>query len=132
MEVNMFGYPVRHRYVDMDNRPISRTPQTNPYNYDEFVQWKKNKEMRKSDVENKSVVYSDRLWQWDSGKYDKCCQEVFGDTGQYFSRRKPEDIERFLSLYFGDEIELLAILEGCNQGNGYPYWIFFYDKKEGK
>lgn len=47
MEVNIFGYPVRHRYVDMDNKPILRTPQTNPYNYDEFVQWKKNKEMKK-------------------------------------------------------------------------------------
>ena len=72
------------------------------------------------------AVYSDRLYEWDYNKYNRCCREVFGNEGQYFHNRRREDIEKFLSLYFERGITLTAIIQGCNQGNGYPYWVFFY------
>lgn len=110
-------------YLNLKGEPVERTPQNHPYNYDEYVQWMKNYDEGKA-----HVVYSDRLWEWDSKKYNKCCREVFGNQGQFFSNRKPEDIERFLSLYFGKEVKLTAILQGCNAGNGYPYWVFLYEE----
>ena len=123
-----FGFYVGRRYLDLEGRRIKRTPQTNPYNYDEFVIWKRelNTELYIKDSE---AVYSDRLMQWDFKKFNKCCMQVFGNSGQYFSSRKPEDIEKFLSIYLDTEIELNIIVEGCNQANGYPYWVFIYKRK---
>lgn len=43
-----------------------------------------------------------------------------------FSDRSPEDIQRFLSLYFEKPIQLGAVMQGCNHGNGQPLWIFFH------
>jgi len=76
---------------------------------------------------NCSAVYSDRLWDWDFKKYNRCCKEVWNNEGQYFSNRSPESIERFLRLYNDKpDLKLVKISEGCNVGNGYPYWIFWY------
>ena len=116
------GYLYEPKYVDINGKAITRTPQSHPYTYDEFVQWKETSfEKRKS-----SVLYSDRLYQWDYKKYNECCNKVFGNEGQYFYSRIPEDIEKFLSLYLNESIKLTAIIQGCNPHNGYPYWVFYY------
>ena len=108
------------RYVDLDGKPIERTPITHPYNFDDYVEWKSG--FTKGD----SAVYSDRLYQWDSKKYDECYNEIFKKSGQYFNSNNPSGIEKFLSMYFGKEITLTAILRGCNQASGFPYWVFYY------
>lgn len=113
----------RLKFVDLDGKRIKKNPFDYPYNYDEYVLWKGDYNKEKS-----KVVYSDRLKEWDSDKFNKCCKKIFGDTGQYFSNRKPEYIEKFLRLYFEKEIKLTAILEGCNQSSGYPVWIFIYEE----
>ena len=116
---------IKHRYMDLQGNPIKRTPTSHPYNYDEYVIWKD----ANFNVDICDVVYSDRLYQWDSQKYNMCSQEVFQNQGQYFSKREPNKIEKFLSLYFGKSIKLKAITQGCNQATGYPYWVFFYEYK---
>ena len=73
------------------------------------------------------LVNKTRLIEWDFDKFNKCCMDVGGNTGQYFNNRKPKNIANFLSKYFYKEIKLTAIMEGCNVSNGYPYWIFFYE-----
>lgn len=115
------GIVTDYTYVDLNGNPVKRTKEEYPYNYDSYVVWKGDY------TENTDgCVYSDRLFQWDWEKYNRCCEEVWGNQGQYFNNRMPEDIEKFLSLYIGKKIKLTAIMEGCNWSNGYPVWVFCY------
>lgn len=119
---NINGELYNSSYYDIYGHPVQKTKDEYPYSYDTFVIWKK--EYRK----NKSqTVYSDRLKQWDAEKYNNCCQTVWDNHGQYFDRRTPEEIERFLSLYLEKRIKLTAITQGCNVSSGYPYWVFYYE-----
>ena len=125
--LNKYGYleNVSLGFVDLNGNPVKRTPFTHTYNYDEYVIYKdENFKEEKCDV-----VYSDRLFQWNYDKFNRCCQEVFKNQGQYFSERDPKEIEKFLSLYFEKEVKLMAITQGCNASTGYPYWVFFYKEK---
>lgn len=76
------------------------------------------------DIEPNTTLYSDRLWQWDSDKYNKCNNEVFGNTSQYFNISEHKKIEKFLSLYLDKPVKLVKIKEEINVSNGYPYWRF--------
>lgn len=121
-ERDEYGYTIRTYYA-LDGNPVKRTKQNYPYSYDDYVVWKG----EYSEMDN--AVYSDRLMQWDYERFNKCCQEVWGNSGQYFNNRMPTDIERFLSLYYKENIQLTAVTEGCNVSNGYPYWAFFYRER---
>ena len=92
-----------------------------PYAYKEFYQ-------HRAGGKHNAAVYSDRLMQWDYDKFNRCCVHVWDNEGQYFSSREPKEIERFLQLYNDSpELKLVDIIEGCNVGNGYPYWVFRYN-----
>lgn len=110
-------------FVDIDGNPIERTPFSHPYSYDAYVVYKADDYNKKD-----TWVYSDRLLQWDRGAFKTAVREVWPDKSgsQTFSGRKPEDINRFLSLYFGKEVRLTAIQQACNVSTGYPCWIFAY------
>ena len=123
MCMNIFGEVVEPQFVDLDGNEIKRNPFTHPYSYDEYVIWKD----ENFNKEKYSAVYSDRLYQYDYEKYNKCCQEVFENQGQRFDRRDPKEIEKFLSMYFDERIKLTAIMQGCNQSSGFPYWVFLYE-----
>jgi hypothetical protein len=123
--MNIYGCEGHYEYLDLDGNPVKRSRESHPYNYDEYVIWQK--DYKKASA---NVVYSDRLLQWDYDKFNECCMKVWGNEGQYFSNRESDDIEKFLSLYFGKNINLTAITQGCNVSNGYPYWVFFYENKE--
>lgn len=111
------------RYVDLDGKPVERTPDEYPYSYDPYVVFKSEK-YRPTDC----WVYDDRMKQWDRDKYNVAAKAVWPQnaSAQCFNGKSPGDINRFLNLYFGREVLLTAILEGCNHGNGYPYWVFVY------
>lgn len=108
--------------VDRDGHPVERTKERHPYSYDAFVTWR--------GLPNEAAthaVYSDRLWQWDHAKHDALCLEHFGDKFQSWFGRRPRKVEAFLRDYLGKpDLALGLIMEGCNQGNGYPVWCFFY------
>lgn len=105
---------------------VERTVRDYPYSYDPFVVFKSGLWEWKDEA-----YYSDRLHQQEPDHYNKCCEAVWGNHGQNFSRRKPEDIERFLRLYFRNErVILTGIEEGCNVGNGYPFWVFYIKAPE--
>lgn len=112
--------------VDINGDPVRRPKSSYPYSYSRFVVWKGN--YKRTD----SVVDHDRMMQWDIDKFSRCCKEAFGDKGQMFYSRAPKDIEKFLSLYFGEDIELTGIEEGCNVSTGYPIWSFYYRRKNDK
>ena len=52
------------------------------------------------------------------------------NNGQRFDSKNVSGIRKFLSMYFDKEIELTAIMQGCNHFSGFPYWIFFYRELE--
>lgn len=124
------GYLVKGRapygvYVDEEGNPIERTPQTHPYSYGTFVQWQ-HPQIPKEQAGG--GWYSDRMFQHDHKKYNRAAQEVWGNQGQYFSQRTPEDIERFLRLYMEDDsLVLVTILQMCNVSSGYPLWYFRWE-----
>lgn len=114
-----------YNFRDIDGNIVKRTPSSHPYSYEEFVSW-----MGDYKKGNSKNLYSDRLHQWDSKKFNECCMKVWGNTSQSFGNRKPEEIEKFLSIYLDKSIKLTAITECCNQSNGYPYWSFYYQEIE--
>lgn len=81
-------------------------------------------------AEKSHVVDSDRLFQWDSEKFNACCMEVWSNKGQYFSSRSPEEIQDFLSKYLEKAVTLIAVLQYTNVSSGYPYWSFVYVDNE--
>ena len=111
---------------NIHGQKVERTPLEYPYSYDPFCVFK-----APSWSDNDKVVYSDRLWSWNSKKYDHCCEKVWGNQGQLFGGRQPDEIEKFLRLYFDDpELMLTGIEEGCNCSNGYPFWVFYLNSKK--
>lgn len=120
----IYGYQDdRYFYSNLKGEVIEKNPINHPYNYDTFLVWKN--EYREKEAH---AVYSDRLRQWDEDKYTRCCKEAFTKQGQYLSEMPPEEIEKFLALYFDKNIKLTAIEQACNVSNGYPYWIFYYEE----
>lgn len=110
-------------YKAINGKAIEKTPSSHPYSYDEFVLW-----LGDLKIENTQKVYSDRLRNLDSEKNTLISKEVFGDEGQYFNNRKPEDIELYLCKMLDKKIKLTAITEACNVASGYPYWGFIYEE----
>lgn len=122
---NLYQELIDYEFVDLNGNPVERTPFSHPYNYDSFVNWKGDYVEGKCDA-----VYSDRMYSWDCKKYKEAAQEAFGNNhGLYFSETSPEDIEHFLSAYFGKSVKLTAVVQCCNQSSGFPYWCFFYQER---
>lgn len=107
-------------YLDMDGFPVEKPKDKYPYGYSPF------RIFRRNWSRNDKSVDSDRLFEWDSEKYNKLSKEVFGNAGQNFGNRYPEEIQQFLQLYLGRRVLITGIMECCNAGNGYPYWTFYY------
>jgi hypothetical protein len=106
--------------LDENDRPVERNKIDYPYSYDGFVVYRFGE-----NSEATGTIYSDRLFQWDPEKYDILCEKHFGNSGQMWGHRDPDKIRDFLSEYTGDvELQIVFIMEYCNQANGYPYWRF--------
>lgn len=82
------------------------------------------------DNNNGSVesMYSDRMLSWDYVLFNKCLKEVFGNQGQDFSNRKPEDIQSFLTMYVGSPVTLMEVRRYVNVSTGFPCWLFIFQK----
>lgn len=105
-------------------QPITRTPHTNPYNFEDYIQCQHPDIAR---TEANGDAYCDRMLMWDYVKYNRCTMQVWGDTRQNFYPRRchPSEIERFLRLYFDDPgLILVTVIASCNQSSGYPLWAF--------
>lgn len=110
-------------FVDLDGNSVKRTPLSHPYSFDEHVLWKSD-EFQRTD----HMVYSDRMMSWDWNKFHDSMKQVWGKHGHYFDNDKPEDVEKFMSLYQGHPVKLTLIMKGCNVSNGYPYFLFGFRK----
>lgn len=112
--------------VDLNDNPIERTRSSHPYSYDEFVVFRNG-----TNSEINSTIYSDRLKSWDYELTEKLSKKHFGETGDYYTHRSPSVIEKFLQERLElPELRLVVLTEGCNVSNGYPYWVFHFNKGE--
>ena len=117
-----------YAYVNMNGDPVERTPRTHPYNFDSYVIWKDD-----NYKEANCSCWSDRLLQWDYKKTRALMKKHFGNEGDYYDDRNPEDVEKFLQDYYDDNsLKLLVIMKGCNHASGYPLWHFWFkvDKED--
>lgn len=84
----------------------------------------------RKDVESKHSEHSDRLFQFNPEKFNKCRMNVFGNTSQYFDFVPSEKIEQFLCEYLEQKIALVRITKYMNVSSGFPYWRFDYTKEQ--
>lgn len=112
--------PDNSRWVDPCR---TRDRSSHPYSYDEFFIWGSRETAKRAEG-----LYSDRIWQWDRAKADRCWYEHVGKRWDCATGRQ---ISRFLSDYLGKPVKATALAEGCNPSNGYPYWIVWF-KDAGK
>ena len=73
-----------------------------------------------------SYNYDDGLQQWDYKKH----KEAEVHASKKTEKQTRAWYQEYLSFYFGCEIELCHILQGCNRSNGHSYLIFGYKKKD--
>lgn len=109
--------------MGLNGRPIKRMPEDYPYSYDTFILWKTDECIEEK---SQTTVYSDRLFSWDSKKFSKAYESVWGKTSPYFYDKSIEDIKKFLGLYLKKEIRLTLVAQGCNHSTGEPFWMFNY------
>lgn len=104
--------------VDEHGNLIKKTPEEYPYSYDGFVTY-----IGGENSEANHTVYSDRIHT--SKEYEEACQKVFHNSGQMFFNRSPNDIEKFLRLFYKDKsLKLILVMQCCNVSNGFPLWRF--------
>lgn len=122
-----YGYFARRNarndfWVDPDGEKLDKS--THPYSYSEFYLWG-GPDGRKA---AKDAVYSDRLAQWDLDKYSRCCKAIA--PGKRWDQMSAADVSAWMTAYLGRPITATALAEGCNVGNGYPYWIIWFKEAE--
>ena len=136
MEIDHYGN-FRRRGPDPKWVNPSRTREkfSYPYSYDEFFIFGSRETIKKTD----GADYSDRLWEWwvekkTSESYDALWKK---HIGRRYDQASADQLGAFLTEYnqtlfpkenAGKTFKVVALAEGCNPSNGYPYWIVWYRK----
>ena len=94
---------------------------SHPYSYSEFFIFG-NREVIKKVY---GADYSDRLWEWGYDKANALWKKHVNTRWEHASEAQ---LSAFISEYHGKELKVVALAEGCNPSNGYPYWIVWYRK----
>lgn len=137
--LDMYGRPQRGfgdgRWVDPSR---TRTKSSHPYTYDEFFIFGNREIIKKKDV---SGIYSDRVWEWWLGekKTDKGFDDLWKKhVGTRYELASSEKLSAFFTAYNqtlwpeknkGKSVQVVALAEGCNPSNGYPYWVIWFVEK---
>lgn len=74
------------------------------------------------------TVYLDRLYQWDTEKYNRCAEKHFGDRRQSLGRTTPQQTQDFLSDYLGRSVVVVKITRTTGYFDG--YWYYQIDYRE--
>lgn len=93
---------------------------SHPYSYSEFFLFGSAKTIKKAGAD-----YSDRLDQWDWQKNQRLLKEHIPCP---WNQATVEQVSAYISAYHGKPLKCVALAEGCNASNGYPYWIIWYRK----
>lgn len=119
------NYTGKPAYRWVNPHQTNYTPQERPYGYSAYYLIGDDKTRERC-----SVVYSDRLYQWDHDKAQRVRDKTNDKFGidRYGNWRKwnLETASYYLSLYWEKPIKVTAIAEECHLGNGFPLWIIWY------
>lgn len=102
------------RWVDPTR---THTKSSHPYSYSEFFHFGDRDVIKAKDVHGD---YSDRLHQWASAKFEQLWKKHLDCRWEQASRPA---LNAFMSAYFDKKVKVVALAEGCNPSNGYPYYI---------
>lgn len=114
--LDMYGGECRadSKWVDPNKR---NEKWTHPYSYSEFFHFGSRRIIEGRGVDGE---YSDRIWQWDYDKAERLWKEHVGTRWELAGAEK---LSAFLSAFHGRPVRVVALAEGCNISNGYPYFI---------
>lgn len=114
-------YDQSAKWVNPDR---TKEKSSHPYSYDEFFIFGSRDIIKGDGIQGN---YSDRIWEWDYHKANKLWEEHVGTRFAQASRLK---LSKFMSEFHGKKVEVVALAEGCNISNGYPYHIVWYKELE--
>lgn len=107
----------------------------NPYSYSEYFIFGNRQIVKEKGVQG---VYSDRVHEWwydgkkESKAFDKLWKKLVGTR---YAEASAANLSKFFTVYNrilwpkenrNKKVEVVALAEGCNVSNGYPYWIIWY------
>lgn len=114
------------KYRDLEGNIVERNPKEHPYSYDPYVLYK-SPDYKKTDCS----YYSDRVMHccFEKAEIDNALNQMglksYGASWETMSWKNPEQVECFMSILLKKKVKCTAIMEGCNYGNGYPYWLVY-------
>jgi len=108
------GTGSRYRWVDP--KRDNCTKEDWPYSYSEHY-------VLGTAAKGDDAAYSDRLQQWSQENWERAWKVIGNRRFDQFSF---DDANKFMSAYFDKPTKVSAIAEGCNVGNGYPYWVLWF------
>ena len=114
-------------FVGIDGNLVEKDIYSHPYSYDMFLVDGQFPVANEKDIIG---IYSDRLYQRDSKRYNELMMKHVGSETQDFSGIPLKKIEAFLREFENmPELNLIRIFQGCNVSNGYPLWLFQCSKE---
>lgn len=114
-------------YVDLDDNPV--TPIHSHY-YKPVVIYKDphfNKETLVACFYSNRIeyLYCNRKESSECALKELGLRSYGGSYTERFSWRNPAHLQAYLSVLIGKCIFVTAIMEACDYGNGYPYWMIY-------
>lgn len=120
------GWGDERYYIDKEGvtRFIpARTKMSHPYNYEPIV-------LLRSEKKGTDNAYTDRMCGWDRDKFYKGLEQK-GELR--FSWGDKTKVNNFLRVYYDDPtIEVVQVVEYCNEATGYPTWFLGWVTKKGE
>lgn len=114
------------KYLDLKGNIVKRNPVEYPYSYNPYVIYKAD-DYKESDL----PYYNDRVIDsyYTSQEIDNALSQMglkrYGAHWERLSWTNPEQIGRFMSILMKKNVICTAIMQGCNYGNGNPYWLVY-------
>lgn len=114
------------KYIDLKGNIVERNPVEFPYTYEPYVIYK-SPDYR----ENDCAYYSDRVMHcyFNEDEIVNALSQMglkpYGAEWERMSWKNPRHVEDFMSILLKKKVKCTAIMEGCNYGNGYPYWLAY-------
>lgn len=115
-------------YVDLNGNIVKRNRIEYPYSYDPYVIYK-GSDFHKTDT----PYYSDRIEHcyFTAEEFENALSQAglkrYGASWESdrMSWKNSDHVTRLMSILLKKDVKCTAILEGCNYGNGYPYWLVY-------